>query len=246
MVASQPTQSDPTFEDVLGAYVENGLGRQDGSIIVLLENYDAARQIAEVRAAVPVRDRVTGVLLNPIFTVRVAWPRAGSSAGAQLFADTMPLTRGDPMRVMPQDRDHSGWFASGTTGVAPRGKHRSQLVDAVAVPGGASDVDPLPAIAYAADGRVIYGDPFVYLGSSAATEFIALATQVLQELQAIKNHFDVLISSPLTGEIPLHTHIGNFGFPTSPSIAPSATPGPTGYSVAPVPQSVASTAVKSI
>lgn len=245
MTQSAITQANPTWEEVIGAYVDAGLNRRDGSIVTLAESYDQARQIAEVRSVVPIRRGPTGELLNPIFKVRVAWQRT-AGGGAQQFADTMPITRGDPMRVMPQDRDLSAYFASGTTGVEPPGKHRSQLIDALAVPGGASDVDPLPAEAVAADGRVIYATPFVYLGSSAATQFIALAGLVLAELQANKNHFDILISSPLTGEIPLHTHIGNLGAPTSPSIAPSASPGPTGYSVAPVPQSVESSAVKSI
>jgi hypothetical protein len=231
MALEQATESDPTWEDVVAAYAEAALDRRDGSIIALIESYDSARQLAEVRAVVPVKDQVTGILLNPIFTVRVAWPRAGGSGGAQLFADTMPLTRGDPMRVMPQDRDHSGWFASGTTGVEPRGKHRSQLVDAVAVPGGASDVDPLPAAAVAVDGRVIYGDPFVYLGSSLATEFVALATKVLTELQAIKAHVDGLTVSP-----------GSFTTPSGPVTGVSGPP----LVAMPAPSSVASTVVKSI
>lgn len=231
MALEQDTLSDPTWEDVVAAYVEAGLDRRDGSVIALIQSYDQTRQLAEVRAVVPIKDAATTVLLNPIFTVRVAWPRAGSAAGAQLFADTMPLTRGDPMRVMPQDRDHSGWFASGITGVEPRGKHRSQMVDAVAVPGGASDVDPLPAGAVAADGRVIYGFPFVYLGSSAATEFIALATKVLTELQAIKAHVDGITVAPGTFTTPSGPVTGVSG----PPIAPMPAPG-----------SVASTVVKSI
>lgn len=221
MALEQETLSDPTWEDVVAAYVEDGLDRRDGSVIALIQSYDSARQLAEVRAVVPVKDAVTRVLLNPIFTVRVAWPRAGS-AGAQLFADTWPLTRGDPMRVMPQDRDHSGWFASGITGVEPRGKHRSQMVDAVAVPGGASDVDPLPAAAVASDGRVIYGFPFVYLGSSAATDFIALAGLALGELQSIVTQHNT------------HTHPTPAG-PSSPPTTPMTNP-----------SSVASTVVKSI
>jgi hypothetical protein len=222
MATEQATQSDPTWEDVVAAYVEAGLDRRDGSIVALVESYDPARQLAEVRAVVPVKDPVTQALLNPIFTVRVAWQRAGSAGGAQLFADTMPLTRGDPMRVMPQDRDHSGWFASGTKGVEPRGKHRSQMVDAVAIPGGASDVDPLPAAAYAADGRVIYGVPFIYMGSSAATDFIALASLVLLELDSIKGHIDGLTMTPGSFTTPSGPVTGVSGPPVNPMPNPTS------------------------
>ncbi len=222
MATEHATESDPTWEDVVAAYVESGLDRRDGSIIALVQSYDQTRQLAEVRAVVPVKDRVTGLLLNPIFTVRVAWPRAGSAASAQLFADTMPLNRGDPLRVMPQDRDHSGWFASGTTGVEPRGKHRSQLVDAVAVPGGASDVDPLPAAAVASDGRVIYGLPFVYLGSALATFFVAQDAKVEAQINALAALFNA------------HVHVETGGATLGPGPPPLGTPPHAPFTSGPV------------
>lgn len=226
MTVSAITQAGPLWEEIVNAYAEAALNRRDGSIIALIESYDAARQIAEVRSVVPIRRGPAGELLNPIFTVRVAWPRTGGGGG-QLFADTMPLTRGDPIRLMAQDRDLSAYFASGTTGIEPPGKHRSQFIDAVAVPGGASDVNPLPAAAVADDGRVIYGVPFVYLGSSFATSFIALADKVLTELTAIKTHVDGLSVGPGT--------FANSGGPvvgvSGPPVAPMPPPGSVGSTV---------------
>lgn len=227
MTVSAITQSDPTWEEVVNAYAEAAMNRRDGSVIALIESYDQTTQIAEVRAVVPVT-RGTQLLLRPIFRVRIAWPRT-AGAGGQLFADTMPLTRGDPVRVMPQEVDHSAWFASGSVGVPPPGKHRSMHVDAVAVPGGASEATPLPAAAVASDGRVIYGFPFVYLGSGLATDFVALASLVLAELNALA----ALYNS--------HIHPTGAG--------PSGPPGPPPTGAPPhvyAPANVGSTVVKSI
>ncbi len=223
MTQSAITQNDPTWEEVVNAYAEAAMNRRDGSVIALIESYDQATQIAEVRAVVPVMRG--GQLLRPIFRVRIAWPR-NAGLGGQLFADTMPLTRGDPVRVMPQEHDHSAWFASGSVGVPPPGKHRSMHVDAVAVPGGASEVAPLPAAAVAADGRVVYGFPFVYLGSGLATLFVAQDAKVEAQINALAALFNA------------HVHVETGGVTLGPGPTPLGTPphppftsGPVGSTV---------------
>lgn len=229
MTVSAITEAAPIWEEIVNAYAEAALNRRDGSIIALIEGYDQVRQIAEVRSVVPIRRAPAGELLNPIFTVRVAWPRTGGGGG-QLFADTMPLTRGDPIRLMAQDRDLSAYFASGTTGIEPPGKHRSQFIDAVAVPGGASDINPLPAAALASDGRVIYGVPFVYLGSALATFFVALDTKVEAQINALAALFNA------------HVHVETGGVTLGPGPPPLGTPPHAPFTSGPV----GSTVVKSI
>ena len=236
MTISAITEQDPTWAEVVAAYAEAGLDRRDGSIVALVVSYDSATQVAQVRPPVPIVRNGESVG-QPVFRVRVAWPR--NAAGT--FADTFPLATGDPLILRALDYDHSGWFASRSQDVAPPGRHRSSFNDAVAVPGGASEADPLPAAALAADGRVIYGTPFVYLGSALATDFVALAQLVLTELGKAKADRDAMKAAFDTHG---HTETGAI---TSQPIA-SPTPGgvPVTFPVNTSPSSVASTVVKSV
>ncbi len=98
----------------------------------------------------------------------VAWPRGDQ------FAATFPLAQGVIVQLLAQTVDSSP-HQSGSKDVAPPTKRRNQLTDSVAVPIGVDPSQPLPAAAVANDGYVIYAQPFIYLGGSNATDFVALA-----------------------------------------------------------------------
>lgn len=103
------------------------------------------------------------------------------------------MAEGDAVVVEICDRSIDEWRATGNQDTEPQIPRRWDFTDAVAIPGGQPNAAPLPAAAYAAGALVVRGDD-VRLGSSAATAAVALAPDVLVELQALATALNTFIT----------------------------------------------------
>lgn len=179
-------------------------------------SYDPANQTITAKPTVSGRrqDPDTGALvpfpLPAIPNVPVAFP---SSTG---FAHTWPLSPGDTVYLMFADSSLDEWKSTGSADNLPADPRRFDLTDAVAIPGVRPLVKPIPATGYSSVAMVLEGAD-IRMGSSAATDFVALASKVLAELNKIKAIFDV------------HTHVSAApGIPTAipvPILSPVGTVG---------------------
>lgn len=184
------TQAEALREAIEGrvAMIHTGLAAK-------VISYDRATQKATVQPVVrfrridPDTDELVEYTPPPIPGVPVAFP--STSAGSLTF----DISAGDLGWLTFGERSHADWLATGTEDVAPQDVRRHALSDAVFLPGVRPFSDPLPAAAYASGAVVLRGDD-VRLGDSTATDFVALASLVLSELQSIKAAYDS------------HTHAG--------------------------------------
>jgi hypothetical protein len=169
--------------------------------------YDPARQVVDCQPVVLVVVNDQPQVLPVAREVQVRW-----EAGAK-GSFTFPLQAGDFGWIKVAGADISQWKASGAEQAPPNRNARGSLSDVIFEPGTRPLLAPLDATRYAADGAVLFGDPFVYVGDSTATDFVALAAKVLSELQSIKTAYD------------LHVHPAgtpNTGAPLNPLPAPSS------------------------
>lgn len=204
----QQTDHDPTEFEIMEMIAEAALSSRYGPLIAKVESYDAATQTASVT---PVVRLVVDGTIQPqvtIASVPVAWPH---SAQASL---TFPLVAGDFGVIQPLMVDHDRWIVGGAANQAPPTRRTNALTDIVFRPGVRAIAAPLPPAAVAADGPVLRGAPFIYLGASTAADFIALASKTLTELGNIVTAFNT------------HTHptaaIGPPSIPTVPMTGPSS------------------------
>lgn len=175
-------------------------------------SYDRATQTCTVRPLIrrSRRDPVTGARISylpePVSNVPVWFP--GGSAGGL----TYDLAAGDDCLIFMAERSLDEWKGTGRDDNTPADfMRRHDLTDAIVFPGVRPIVDPLPATAYASGAVVLRGGD-VRLGDSTATDFVALASLVLAELQHLAAQFNA------------HTHLYAPG-PGTP--VPTATPIPT-------------------
>lgn len=184
-------------------------------------SYDTEAQSVEVDIGVRFsrRDPDTGerVLYDPppLPNVPVLWPAGGGGD----FSDTCPINKGDEVWLLFAERSIDEWVISGDgTVVTPADGRRFNLSDAVAMPVRSSST--LPAEAVAEGARVIRG-PEIRLGSAGADDFVALASLVRAEIDALWNAMEnhvhpagVLLDSteaPVTGATGTTTTSGSAG-----------------------------------
>lgn len=139
------------------------------------------------------------------------------------FSDTWPLEAGDPVFLVVAERSLDEWLATDSQDNSPQDPRRWDLTDAVALP--AVGAGALSSDAFDSAARVIKAS-LLKLGSAGASDFVALASLVLAELQAIKAAFDV------------HTHTVPITGPAG--VTPTTPPLP----LLPIPGSVAATKVQ--
>jgi hypothetical protein len=226
MANEHATEEQPTWEDVVAAYAEAAIEKRGGPCLATVQTYDG-KHTATVKplTAVPVR----GVFLPaPIFTINVGWPSDGGPAPS--FAATFPLKAGSIVELIPHKFDQTTYTEASSPDQAPASEARFALNLGIAHPMSAAPAVPLPPNAFAADGYVIFATPFVYLGGADATDFVALASKVLTELNAVKTWGDPHTHAPGT--------FSNGGGPVVGTSGPPLAPMPT-------PASVASAVVKS-
>ena len=194
-----PGTSKPTEAEVMREAFRAQVAMMHTAIPARVESYDHTTQKATVRPTVRFRrivdDSVTG---NKTFETYIA-PAIGNVpvafSKATGYADTWPLTVGDTGMVVFQERSTDEWRATANPDSDPADYRRFDLADAIFIPCQTSPADPIGASGIDAAARVLEA-PTLLLGDSTATSFVALATAVLTELQAIKLAFDA------------HTHVG--------------------------------------
>jgi hypothetical protein len=198
--------SDPTatkgaqqFGDLFGAYLSRATAGDDDPLPAKVLAYDRVKQTADCQVLVKVPSDNELTDPPPVHGAQVLWLSGGTWS---IVGDLVP---GDPGWLVPPGADTSRWARFGTersTEVTPDAK---SLGDAFFIPGSRPASAPLPTAAYKAAALVLRGT--LYLGDSTATDFVALASLVLTELQSIVDQFN------------LHTHPTPAGASNTPSVA---------------------------
>lgn len=185
--------SAPTQAELLQLAIRGEMARIHTSIPGTVLSYDHATQRATVQVAVRSKVRgarggeISNVDVPPIPGVPVCFP---SAAG---YAITWPLTAGDPGLIVFAERSTDEWKATGNPSNDAQDVRRFDLSDAVFIPGSVSPAQPIGSTGRDAAAMVLLASS-LKLGDSTATDFVALASLVLQELNALR------------AELVLHTH----------------------------------------
>lgn len=179
----------PQLADVILDAIRSELATVHTSLPGRVLDYDAATQTATVQLGVQfsrrgLDDERIPYTPSPLAGVPILWPTGGGGA----YSDTWPLERGDEVWVHFAERSIDEWVMSDTSVVTPASIRRFNLSDAVATPAQSSRKSPLPGNAVA-DARVIRGDE-IRLGSAAASDYVALASLVKRELDALWSAFN--------------------------------------------------------
>ena len=203
--------SKPSPADLLTAATASATAKMRTAEPGIIASYDAATQRATVTLGMSVRVRKpdgSQVHEAPVTipNVPIAWPRAGG------YSLTFPLAAGDEVLLVFSSRSLDEWKGGpARAGVEASDPRRFAVQDAYAIPTVAAAA-PLPSTALDASALVLAG-ALVKLGDSTASDFVALASLVLDELNALR------------AEIILHTHPTGVG-PTGPAIGVGASSGP--------------------
>lgn len=178
--------------------------------------YDKTTQSASVhivpcfRRKDPLTKTVEPYQPPDIHGVPVAFPGAGD------FSVTWPLAVGDTGMIFFSDRSMDEWKSVGGTDSEPQDLRRHNLTDAIFVPGLRSFAEAVPADGVDDDAMVL-GAPEIKLGSSAASDFVALASLVRTELDAIWTAFDGHSHTYIPGTLAVQLTTGNpSGGPSGP------------------------------
>ena len=147
--------------------------------------YDRTQQRADVQPVVRFSrrnrdgERVT-YLPAPVPNCPVVFPGSGS------VSLTWDLASGDSCLIVFSERSIDEWLSTGEADNEPADPRRFALTDGFVIPGGRPFVDPLPAAAYASGAAVLRGAD-VRLGSSAASDAVALSSLVSGALNTLKS-----------------------------------------------------------
>jgi len=212
--------TDVSLTDLLLQTMRATVDEQEGPMLGSVNTYDPATRRMNVTPLVPlyVEPGDEPVPSPPIPHVLTIWPETAT------HSIKWPLAKNSTVILEPLGHDHTAWMVTGKAGEPAKSSRRFSLADIVAIPLGAlPNTSPAPATSYDPTWAVLYG--MWAAGGSDATEFVALATKVLTELQSIKTAFDA------------HTHA------YLPGPGPS-TPTATPLNPMPAPGSVAATMLK--
>lgn len=195
----------PTLKDALAAATSKALEGVHTSMPGTVVSYDRTTQTATIRPAIrqTYRDgsgKLTTEKLPDIPSVPVLFP---TSAAASL---TFELAAGDPVILVVGEASTDEYRTSGAEDNTPQDVRRFDLSDSVAIPGGR----PVGSTDYA-DGAAVLRSDDIRLGSSAASDFVALASLVLAQLNSIYT------------QLQNHTHSTGVG-PTGPAVGVTVAP----------------------
>lgn len=217
--------SDPNLSDNLRAAAQAAVACVNVAAPATVVSYDRVSQSATVKIVPSFKRRnpsndgaIESYRVPPIANVPVAFPGSGA------VSMTWPLSAGDTGLIVFADRSIDEWTSTGSSETTPQDTRRHNVSDAIFIPGLRSFADPIPASGHDAAASV-WRAAEIRLGSSTASDFVALASLVSAELAAI---WTVLNA---------HIHPGA-GLPPTPGVPPGppTIPGAAG--------AVASTKVK--
>lgn len=180
-----PAATDkPSPADLLSRASAAAVAGVNVQLPATIVSYDADEQRATIQLVPSFRRTVRGSVTlyrpPPIPNVPVAFMGGGGGD----YSDTWPLQAGDMGLAMFCDRSIDEWLSTGASGTEPQSDRRHDITDAVFLPAARPFADPVPAAGLDASARVIRA-PLLKLGSSAASDFVALASLVQQEIQAL-------------------------------------------------------------
>lgn len=131
--------------------------------------------------------------------------------GGSGYAVTFPLSAGDEVLLLVSERSIDEYLQTGARDCTPRDLRRFSLTDAVVLP--VFVCGPVPSSGRAAGAAVVQGSD-VRLGSSTATDYVALASKVATQL------------STLVAAYNAHVHLdpvsGSTSAPTVPAVPPTS------------------------
>lgn len=205
-----------TLPDVIKAAIESHVAGLHVALPGIVEKYDAEKQVADVVIAVraPMRTLAGDVSYLDFPTlpeVPIAWPSGGGYFAA------FPLAKGDPVMLVFSEVATGEYLSNGSKS-DPLDTRRHSLGYPVAIPGAAR---PEPkAIKDAPTTGVVIGkddaETQIHVGATeiklgkTATDFVALASLVKAELQALQTW------------AASHTHPAPGGATSAPTSPPSA------------------------
>lgn len=195
----------PTLKDALAASMSRALEGVHTSMPGTVVSYDRTTQTATIRPAIRQTYRTgDGKLatekLPDIPSVPVLFP---TSAAASL---TFDLAAGDPVILLVGESSTDEYRTGDSDDNDPQDVRRFDLSDSVAIPGGR----PVGSTDYASGAMVLRSND-IRLGSSAASDFVALASLVLAQLTSLYN------------QLLAHTHTSPVG-PTGPALGVTVAP----------------------
>jgi hypothetical protein len=182
----------PSYSEAIKAAIGAMVSDVHTAIPAKVESYDAAAQTVDVTPAVDrviLGDEKRQLLKAPLIAgVPVCFPRGGG------FMVTFPIKPGDFVLLVFAERSIDQWFSKGGSGVDPIDPRTHALSDAMAIPGVFPATGKLQSAH--ADHMVIGPDtpsgPRAYfkageiaLGGESPSQFVALATDVLDRIKAI-------------------------------------------------------------
>lgn len=178
-------------------------------------SYDATKQTVTVRLAPKRARRKNKTELErynqpDIANVPVAFPGTGA------WSITWPIAAGDYGVVVVCDRSIDEWKSTGADRTDPQDPRRFDLTDCVFVPGGRPFTAVVAPAGVDASALVIAG-ALIKLGSSAASDAVALSTLVIAQLNALKTAITNWVPVPNDGGAALKTALTAGLFPSWPA-----------------------------
>lgn len=180
--------SDPELPEIIFAAVDRRLRGVHTALPAKVVSYDVATQTAKVEISVKLEIRPGEYEQPPpLEEVPVLWPRGGG------YYVHLPLAAGDCVLLVFSEQDPSEWYTQEEVTEPPLTKRHGLYP--FAIPGAA----PLSkAIASPPEGATLGKEggasvtvtgSNVALGSPTAADFVALATKVDANFNALKSHF---------------------------------------------------------
>jgi hypothetical protein len=199
--------STPSETDNLLAAIRAQTARIHTMIPGTVVSYNEATQTATCQPSIKGRHKdATGALVAYTQPALPNCPIAFPSGGG--YSITWKLEAGDPVLLLFAERALDEWKTVSGGDHEPRDAvRRFDLTDAIALPCGKSPSSPLPAEAYSADAMVVAVEAGkeLRLGSSAASDFVALASLVSAQLDALATALDSWVVVPNDGGAALKT-----------------------------------------
>ena len=200
-----PMTETPTLAKLLKYAIESRLLEVHTALVAKVESYDAKKQLVDVSPVLtqPVRtpnNEWYSETLPILCDVPVLFPRAGG------FFISFPIQPGDFVQLIFNEVDIEEWLENSSPNIADN--KRFSLNGAVALPGvypqakTLLDAHKSNLVLGKDQGLQIHIDEQkIRLGSADASEALALATKVKEELDRIKAAFNTHTHFPAAGPI---------------------------------------------
>lgn len=206
----------PSWDDVITTKIRRFVLEMHSAMPGVVNSYDAATQTAEVKPLIKWQRFIPGRALRDLFDlpplpdVLVCHPRGGS------YGMHLPLAQGDLVLLVMCSRELTQWRGGSATSPAEPGTiDPMPLAGAIAIPLMTHD-------SQAWTGDIASNDQINIGKQGGAFDFVALATATKDEISALRDTVDSIVTA-----FNSHVHVsaapgGNTSPPGSPASAPAA------------------------